>query len=151
MLSASNLIESRLNPATNRTDPDTESKVRSSIRTLNETVQSNANEPSLAFYRIQVSRCWMVFVQIDTSDLGARSENVANSDSETTGTRKSSWSNAWFDLWCWIQWWCSESIGAQWWTFQCKTISETLASVIMSARLIFLEYYHLSGKISLHQ
>ncbi|CAF0885397.1 unnamed protein product [Adineta ricciae] len=37
----------------NRADPDTESKVRASIRFLNETIQTNANEPSLALYRIQ--------------------------------------------------------------------------------------------------
>jgi len=39
----------------NRPDPDTESKVRASIRLLNETIQQNANEPSLALYRIQVN------------------------------------------------------------------------------------------------
>ncbi|CAF1507641.1 unnamed protein product [Adineta steineri] len=53
MISSSSLLESRLNSLTNRSDPDTESKVRSSIRAINETIQSNANEPSLAFYRIQ--------------------------------------------------------------------------------------------------
>ncbi|CAF0816323.1 unnamed protein product [Adineta steineri] len=37
----------------NRFDQDTDIKVRSSIRFLNETIQYNANEPSLAFYRIQ--------------------------------------------------------------------------------------------------
>jgi len=56
MISSSSLIESRLNSSTNRSDPDTESKVRSSIRAINETIQSNANEPSLAFYRIQVNK-----------------------------------------------------------------------------------------------
>jgi len=55
MISSSSLIESRLTSGVNRPDPDTESKVRTSIRAINETVQSNANEPSLAFYRIQVS------------------------------------------------------------------------------------------------
>ncbi len=55
MISSSSLIESRLNSSTNRPDPDTEAKVRSSIRAINETIQSNANEPSLAFYRIQVN------------------------------------------------------------------------------------------------
>ena len=55
MISSSSLIESRLTSGVNRPDPDTESKVRASIRAINETVQSNANEPSLAFYRIQVS------------------------------------------------------------------------------------------------
>ncbi|UJR20877.1 hypothetical protein I4U23_023986 [Adineta vaga] len=53
MISSSSLIESRLNSSPNHSDPDTESKVRSSIRAINETIQSNANEPSLAFYRIQ--------------------------------------------------------------------------------------------------
>ncbi|CAF1096414.1 unnamed protein product [Adineta steineri] len=53
MISSSSLLESRLNSLTNRSDPDTESKVRSSIRAINDTIQSNANEPSLAFYRIQ--------------------------------------------------------------------------------------------------
>jgi hypothetical protein len=38
----------------NRIDPDIDVKVRSSIRLLNETIQCNANEPSLALYRIQV-------------------------------------------------------------------------------------------------
>ena len=56
MISSSSLIESRLNSSTNRPDPDTEAKVRASIRAINETVQGNANEPSLAFYRIQVER-----------------------------------------------------------------------------------------------
>ncbi|CAF0743548.1 unnamed protein product [Adineta steineri] len=37
----------------NRFDQDTDIKVRSTIRFLNETIQYNANEPSLAFYRIQ--------------------------------------------------------------------------------------------------
>ncbi len=37
-----------------RPDPDVESKVRTSIRSLNETFQQNANQPSLALYRIQV-------------------------------------------------------------------------------------------------
>ncbi|UJR28672.1 hypothetical protein I4U23_009901 [Adineta vaga] len=37
----------------NRSDPDTDNKVRSSIRFLNETIQYNANEPSLALFRIQ--------------------------------------------------------------------------------------------------
>lgn len=54
MISSSSLIESRLNSSINHPDPDTEVKVRSSIRAINETIQSNANEPSLAFYRIQV-------------------------------------------------------------------------------------------------
>jgi hypothetical protein len=40
----------------NRPDPDTENKVRASTRILNETIQFNANEPSLAFYRIQVNK-----------------------------------------------------------------------------------------------
>ncbi len=39
----------------NRPDPDIESKVRGSIRSLNEMLQYNANEPSLALYRIQVN------------------------------------------------------------------------------------------------
>ncbi len=55
MISSSSLIESRLNSSTNRPDPDTEAKIRSSIRAINDTIQSNANEPSLAFYRIQVN------------------------------------------------------------------------------------------------
>jgi hypothetical protein len=45
----------------NRSDPDIETKVRSSIRFLNETLQYNANEPSLAFYRIQVKKFSMNF------------------------------------------------------------------------------------------
>ncbi len=45
----------------NRSDPDIETKVRSSIRFLNETIQYNANEPSLAFYRIQVKKFPMNF------------------------------------------------------------------------------------------
>ncbi|CAF0933671.1 unnamed protein product [Adineta ricciae] len=53
MITSPSIIESRLNASTIRSDPDTESKVRSSIRAINETIQSNANEPSLAFYRIQ--------------------------------------------------------------------------------------------------
>ncbi|CAF2557903.1 unnamed protein product [Rotaria sp. Silwood2] len=53
MISSPSLIESRLNSSPNRSDPDIEAKVRSSIRAINETIQSNANEPSLAFYRIQ--------------------------------------------------------------------------------------------------
>lgn len=56
MISSSSLLESRLNSSSNRSDPDTEAKVRSSIRAINETIQSNANEPSLAFYRIQVNK-----------------------------------------------------------------------------------------------
>lgn len=47
-------MESRLTVGINRSDPDTELKVRSSIRSINDTIQSNANEPSLAFFRIQV-------------------------------------------------------------------------------------------------
>ena len=54
MISSSSLLESRLSAGNNRSDPDTESKVRSSIRAINDTIQSNANEPSLAFFRIQV-------------------------------------------------------------------------------------------------
>jgi hypothetical protein len=38
-----------------RIDSDTDVRVRSAIRFLNETIQYNANEPSLAFYRIQVN------------------------------------------------------------------------------------------------
>ncbi|CAF3404637.1 unnamed protein product [Rotaria socialis] len=37
----------------NRLNSDTEIKVSASIRFLNETIQFNANEPSLAYYRIQ--------------------------------------------------------------------------------------------------
>jgi hypothetical protein len=40
----------------NRPDPDIEMKVRASIRLLNETIQFNANEPSVAFYRLQVNK-----------------------------------------------------------------------------------------------
>jgi hypothetical protein len=40
----------------NRPDPDIEAKVRSLIRSLNETIQQNAHEPSLALYRIQVNK-----------------------------------------------------------------------------------------------
>lgn len=39
----------------NRPDSDIEAKVRTSVRFLNETIQNNANEPSLALYRIQVN------------------------------------------------------------------------------------------------
>jgi len=39
----------------NRPDPDIDTKVRNTVRCLNETIQSNANEPSLALYRIQVN------------------------------------------------------------------------------------------------
>ncbi len=39
-----------------RPDPDIEAKVRSSIRSLNETIQQNAHEPSLALYRLQVNK-----------------------------------------------------------------------------------------------
>ncbi|CAF1043639.1 unnamed protein product [Rotaria magnacalcarata] len=53
MLSSPSLLESRLNFSSNRSDPDVEVKVRSSVRAINDTVQANANEPSLAFYRIQ--------------------------------------------------------------------------------------------------
>lgn len=56
MTSSSNFIESVLNSSINRPDPDTETKVRSSIRFLNDAIQFNANEPSLAFYRIQVNK-----------------------------------------------------------------------------------------------
>lgn len=38
-----------------RVDPDIESKARISIRLINETIQNNANEPSLALFRIQVN------------------------------------------------------------------------------------------------
>ncbi len=38
-----------------RPDPDIDTKARTTIRYLNETLQYNANEPSLAFYRIQVN------------------------------------------------------------------------------------------------
>ena len=38
----------------NRVDMDTEAKVRSSVRYLNEMVQHSANEPALGLYRIQV-------------------------------------------------------------------------------------------------
>ena len=37
-----------------RLDPELEIKTRAVIRFINETVQYNANEPSLALYRIQV-------------------------------------------------------------------------------------------------
>jgi hypothetical protein len=40
----------------NRLNSDTEIKVSASIRFLNETIQFNANEPSLAYYRIQVNK-----------------------------------------------------------------------------------------------
>lgn len=56
MLSSSSLLESRLNSSSNHIDPEIESKVRSSTRNINETIQGNANEPSLAFYRIQVNK-----------------------------------------------------------------------------------------------
>lgn len=56
MISSPSLIESHLNSSINRVDPDIEAKTRSSIRAINETIQSNANEPSLAFYRIQVNK-----------------------------------------------------------------------------------------------
>ncbi|CAF3064830.1 unnamed protein product [Rotaria socialis] len=53
MLSSPSLLESRLKFYSSRSDPDVEAKVRSSVRAINDTVQANANEPSLAFYRIQ--------------------------------------------------------------------------------------------------
>lgn len=67
MISSSSLLESRLNSSTTRSDPDTEAKVRSAIRSLNDSLQSNANEPSLAFYRIQVKifRCFSLLFIID--------------------------------------------------------------------------------------
>ena len=67
MISSSSLLESRLNSSTTRSDPDTEAKVRSTIRSLNDSLQSNANEPSLAFYRIQVKifRCVFFLFIID--------------------------------------------------------------------------------------
>ncbi|CAF4199987.1 unnamed protein product, partial [Rotaria sp. Silwood2] len=37
----------------NRPDRDIQTKSDSSIHFLNETIQYNANEPSLAFYRLQ--------------------------------------------------------------------------------------------------
>ncbi|CAF5106794.1 unnamed protein product, partial [Rotaria sp. Silwood1] len=37
----------------NRPDRDIQTKVDTSILFLNETIQYNANEPSLAFYRLQ--------------------------------------------------------------------------------------------------
>lgn len=40
----------------NRPNTDIEAKVIATIRYLNETIQHNANEPSLAFYRLQVNR-----------------------------------------------------------------------------------------------
>jgi len=47
----------------NRPDPDIESKVRGSIRSLNEMLQYNANEPSLALYRIQVNNTKLFFLK----------------------------------------------------------------------------------------
>lgn len=44
-----------LNLEMNRPDPDIDNKARNTIRCLNETLQNNANEPSLALYRIQVN------------------------------------------------------------------------------------------------
>ncbi len=44
-----------------RPDPTIESKVRTSIRALNETLQYNANEPSVALYRIQVRTNEIIF------------------------------------------------------------------------------------------
>jgi hypothetical protein len=65
MISSSSLIESRLNSSINRPDPDTEAKVRASVRAINETIQSNANEPSLAFYRIQVNKYNLFFLSLE--------------------------------------------------------------------------------------
>ncbi len=45
-----------LNKSMNRPDPDIEAKVRLSIRSINETIQQNAHEPSLALYRLQVNK-----------------------------------------------------------------------------------------------
>ena len=85
MISSSSLIESRLNSSTNRPDPDTESKVRSSVRAINETIQSNANEPSLAFYRIQVK--YIVYLFVFFSEflfyLGTCKKNSPNDDTKT--------------------------------------------------------------------
>ncbi|CAF0737505.1 unnamed protein product [Rotaria sordida] len=53
MVSSLNLTDSRLNSLMNRPDRDIQTKVDSSIRFLNDTIQYNANEPSLAFYRLQ--------------------------------------------------------------------------------------------------
>ena len=81
MISSSSLIESRLNSSTNRPDPDTEAKVRSSIRAINETVQSNANEPSLAFYRIQVNK--MIDSSIELIYLGTCTKNITDYGTKT--------------------------------------------------------------------
>ena len=43
-----------LTSSTVRLDPELEIKTRAVVRFINETLQYNANEPSLAFYRIQV-------------------------------------------------------------------------------------------------
>ena len=64
MLPSSSLIESRLNTSINGPDPDTEVKVRSSMRTINDTIQWNANEPSLALYRIQVNEDEIIIVEL---------------------------------------------------------------------------------------
>lgn len=49
-------MEARANILAKRIEPDIDAKVRTSIRFLNETIQYNANEPSSAFYRIQVNK-----------------------------------------------------------------------------------------------
>ena len=54
-MASSDSLKAGFNSLIKRTDPDTEAKVRSSVRFLNETIQYNANEPSLALYRMQVS------------------------------------------------------------------------------------------------
>jgi hypothetical protein len=83
MISSSSLIESRLNSSTNRSDPDTESKVRSSIRAINETIQSNANEPSLAFYRIQVNKTNHFILLRKIFFLGTCTKNFTNNGTKT--------------------------------------------------------------------
>ena len=87
MFPSSALLESRLNASNSRADPDTEIKVRSSIRYLNETIHGNANEPSLAFYRIQVFFSSLIdFIEI-IFHLGTHSKNITEYDSKTSRTR----------------------------------------------------------------
>ena len=86
MISSSSLLESRLHSSTNRSDPDTESKVRSSVRAINDTIQANANEPSLAFFRIQVNRLMtncLVSVFSSSSLRGTCTKNSAYNGTKT--------------------------------------------------------------------
>ena len=133
MFSSSSFIESRLNSSPNRSDPDTEVKVRSAVRAVNDTIQSNANEPSLAFYRIQVGN-WAAAIPPFHRLLcqGTRSENVTNDDAETHGTRAAARTNEWPHFRRGIQCRCCASLGKQRRTFQREFDRTWMASVDLS-------------------